>query len=65
MKEHESRFARDYDHDGLCASIRPQALKLKISLHGTDRDDYIESQVCHFLRDAGLTATSTEHRTKG
>ncbi len=47
------------------ASVSGHAITLTISLHGTNRDEYIEPQICHYLRQAGLTVTSTEHRTNG
>lgn len=46
-------------------SVSGHTLTLTMSLHGTNRDEYIEPQICHYLRQAGLTVTSTEHRTNG
>lgn len=45
------------------ASVRGHTLTLTISLHGSNRDEYIEPQIRHYLRQAGLTVTSAEHRT--
>lgn len=46
-------------------SVSGRALTLTLSLHGTNRDQYIEPQIRHYLCQAGLTVTSTQHRTNG
>ncbi|MDA0807854.1 MAG: hypothetical protein O3B68_07640 [Planctomycetota bacterium] len=46
-------------------SLSGDTLTLTMSLHGTNRDEYVEPQIRHYLRQAGLTVTSTEHRTNG
>jgi hypothetical protein len=45
------------------AVVCDHTLTLTISLHGSNRDEYVEPQIRHYLRQAGMTVTSTEHRT--
>lgn len=47
----------------LSAEVRGNLLLLTLNLHGSNRDRYVESQVLHYLRAAGLTTTSIERRT--
>ncbi len=45
------------------AGVSGPTLTLTISTHGSNRDQFIESQICRYLCSAGLKVTSTERRT--